>query len=94
MGGRARQPGGKMGRGSIGEAEKKRAESWNLKVVGDRRLHCNFCAVKAKNAATGTVCNVLYSWSRGEKNEQQNNALSPKKQSSCRLSGSSENRAF
>ena len=31
---------------------------------------------------------------REQKNEQQNNASSPKKQCSCRLSGSSENRDF
>ena len=29
--------------------------------------------------ATFTVCNDLYSWSRGQKNEQQNNVPSPKK---------------
>ena len=44
--------------------------------------------------ATCTVYNVLHGWSRGQKNEQQNNAPSPKKQCSCRLLGSSENRAF
>ena len=37
---------------------------------------------------------VLHGWSSGQKNEQQNNAPSPKKQCSCRLSGSSKNRAF
>ena len=44
--------------------------------------------------ATYTVCNVLYGRSRGQKNEQQNKAPSPKTQCSCRLSVSSENRAF
>ena len=43
---------------------------------------------------TCTICNVLYGWSRGQKNKQQDNAPNPKKQCSCRLSGSSENRAF
>ena len=39
-----------------------------------------------------SICNVLHGWSRGQKNEQQNNVHSPKKkQCSCRLSGSSEN---
>ena len=33
-------------------------------------------------------------WLRGQKNEQQKNDPNPKKQCSCRLSGSSENRAF
>ena len=37
---------------------------------------------------------VSHGWSSGRKNEQQNNAINPKKQCSCRLSGSSENRAF
>ena len=44
--------------------------------------------------ATCTVFNVLHGWSRGQKNEQQNNAPNPKKQCSCRLLGSSENRSF
>ena len=44
--------------------------------------------------ATYTVCNVLHGWSRGQKNEQWNNVPNPKKQCSCRLQGSSENRAF
>ena len=47
----------------------------------------------SKLGATYTVCNVLHGWSTEQKNEQQSNALNPKKQCSCRLSGSSENRA-
>ena len=46
------------------------------------------------NGAIYTVCNVLHGWSRGQKNEQQNNVPNPKKQCSCRLQGSSENRTF
>ena len=42
----------------------------------------------------GVTCTVLHGWWREQKNEQQNNVPSPKKQRSCRLSGSSENRAF
>ena len=44
--------------------------------------------------ATCTVCKALHGWSRGQKDEQPNNAPNPKKQCSCRLSGSIENRAF
>ena len=44
--------------------------------------------------ATCTICNVLHGWSREQKNKQQNNVPNPTKQCSCRLSGSSENRAF
>ena len=44
--------------------------------------------------ATCTVCSVSHDWSREQKNEQQNSVPSPKKQCSCRLSGSSENRAL
>ena len=40
------------------------------------------------------ICNALHGWSTEQKNEQQNNAPNPTKQCSCRLSGSSENRAF
>ena len=38
----------------------------------------------------------LHYWSRGQNNEQQNNApiANPKKQCSCRLSGSTENKAL
>ena len=36
----------------------------------------------------------LHGWSRGQKNEQENNAPSPKKQCRCRLSGSTKNRGF
>ena len=36
----------------------------------------------------------LTRWSREQKNEQQNNVPSPKKQCSYRLSGSSKNKAF
>ena len=46
------------------------------------------------DGAACTVFDVLHSWSRGQKNEQQKNAPSPKKQCSCRLSASSKNRAF
>ena len=44
---------------------------------------------KSKCGATCTVCYVLHGWSRGQKNEQQNNAPNPKKQQQCicRLSG-------
>ena len=41
--------------------------------------------------ATRTVCNVSHDWPREQKTEQQKNAPNPKKQCSCRLSGSSEN---
>ena len=37
--------------------------------------------------ATCTICNVLHGWSRGQKNEQQNNAPNPKKTMNQRLSG-------
>ena len=40
--------------------------------------------------ATCNIFNVLDGWSRGQNNEQRNNVPSPKKQRSCRLSGSSE----
>ena len=52
------------------------------------------CAFMIIIKASSTVCNVLHGWSREQKNEQPNNAPSPKNQCSCRLSGSSENRAF
>ena len=61
------------------------AECWVTLNVGLERY---------SGRATCTVCNVLHSWWRGQKNEQKNNALNPKKQCNCRLSGSSENRAF
>ena len=47
-----------------------------------------------RQGAPCTVCNVLYGLSRGPKNKQQNNVLNLKKQCSCRLKGSSENRPF
>ena len=40
------------------------------------------------------VCNVLHGWSRRQQNEQQQNAPSPKKHCTCRLSESSESRAL
>ena len=46
-----------------------------------------------KREITGVTCTVykvLHGWSRGQKNEQQNNAPNAIKQCSCRLSGSSE----
>ena len=45
---------------------------------------------------TCAVCKVFHGWSRGEKNEELNSAPDPKKnkQCSCRLSWSSEYRAF
>ena len=55
--------------------------------------HCKV-AFSGEVLATCTVYNFLHGWSREQKNEQQNNDPNPKKQCSCRLSGSSENRAF
>ena len=41
---------------------------------------CCFILIKSTEVgATYTVCSILHSWSRGQKNEQQNNAPSPKK---------------
>ena len=58
---------------------------------------CRFFVTKIRGSGEGKTCtidNVSHGWSRGQKNEQQNNVPSPKKQCSYRLSGSSENRAF
>ena len=37
--------------------------------------------------ATCTVCNVLHGWSRGQKNEQQNNVSSPKNNATAGYKG-------
>ena len=36
---------------------------------------------------TCTVCNILHGWSRGQKNEQQNNASSPKNNAAAGYQG-------
>ena len=36
---------------------------------------------------TCTVCNILHGWSRGQKNEQQNNVPSPKKSAAASYQG-------
>ena len=51
------------------------------------------CSVMERLAPFNSL-NVLQCWSRDQKNEQRSNVLSSKKQCSCWLSGSSENRAF
>ena len=53
------------------------------------------CSSKARfQAREGAICTVCNGWSRGQKNEQQNNIPNPKKQCCCRLSWSRENGAF
>ena len=54
----------------------------------------NLFTVGLSFRATCIIYNILHGWSRGQNSEQQNNAPRYKKQCSCRLSGSSENRAF
>ena len=65
-----------------------------LEAGGERGHLLRLYVTRVLKRASCIVYNVLKGWSRGQKNEQENNVPSPEKQCSCRLSGSSENRTF